>query len=29
VTVYFGPPLPPTATPDEVCATVAELINAG
>jgi acyl-[acyl-carrier-protein]-phospholipid O-acyltransferase/long-chain-fatty-acid--[acyl-carrier-protein] ligase len=29
VTVRFGPPLPPTATPDEVRATVAELINAG
>jgi acyl-[acyl-carrier-protein]-phospholipid O-acyltransferase / long-chain-fatty-acid--[acyl-carrier-protein] ligase len=29
VTVRFGPPLPPTATPDTVRATVAELINAG
>jgi acyl-[acyl-carrier-protein]-phospholipid O-acyltransferase/long-chain-fatty-acid--[acyl-carrier-protein] ligase len=29
VTVRFGLPLPPTATPDEVRATVAELINAG
>jgi hypothetical protein len=29
VTVRFGKSLPPTATPDEVRATVAELIQAG